>query len=190
MTGNRPAIRWFAAIASFAVILVFGLSGISAAPPAASSVRIVDGTNAAQVAKVDAAGNLQVGGTVGIDSSHGAVPVATAPPANAFSLAGSHEQLVCPELAAGTNWSISSISGNNDHTGFGFVRVILRTDPSIPTTEFVEGPILYVPGQDTRQLTFPQPFVIQQDSSNMCLEILAAVAGEGPVGFTVVGYHD
>jgi hypothetical protein len=63
------SMRWLVAIVAGVVVGMFALTGTAAAPPAASPVRILDATNAGQIAKVDANGNLQVGGTVGIDTS-------------------------------------------------------------------------------------------------------------------------
>jgi hypothetical protein len=109
MTGNRPSIRWFAGIASFAVILVFGLSGISAAPPAASSVRIVDGANAGLVAKVDAAGNLA---TTSTDDP--GREVYQAEDTQVFGGPGSNLSFDVPE---GKRLVITHISAELDHTG-------------------------------------------------------------------------
>jgi hypothetical protein len=66
---SNGLVRFAAASASATALLVFGLNGTASAPPASAPVRIVDGDNASLAAHVDAGGNLQVGGTVGIDSS-------------------------------------------------------------------------------------------------------------------------
>jgi hypothetical protein len=72
---NRAvSMRWLVAVVAGVVVGMFALTGTAAAPPAGAPVRIVDADNADQVAHVDADGNLQVGGTLGIDSS---TPIAT-----------------------------------------------------------------------------------------------------------------
>jgi hypothetical protein len=72
---NRTvSMRWLVAVVAGVVVGMFALTGTAAAPPAGAPVRIVDADNADQVAHVDADGNLQVGGTLGIDST---LPIAT-----------------------------------------------------------------------------------------------------------------
>jgi hypothetical protein len=77
--------RWITSFAAGIIILVFGLSETASAPPAASAVRIVDATDASQIAHVDANGNLHVLGTVGISSNANAVSVDTSTPLDVTS---------------------------------------------------------------------------------------------------------
>jgi hypothetical protein len=111
------------------------------------------------------------------------VSVAAKQPANAFSYRGVGTQLSIssPNLPAGTNWYISSVSGANfgdtPHEVFLFLGC---GQPGV-----YDGPSMVVSPNDTIQLTFPQPFVMRQAVDNACLTISAPY-----VVWNIVGYHD
>jgi hypothetical protein len=64
---------------------MFAFTGTASAPPAGAPVRILDAEDANQVAHVDANGNLQVGGTVGIDSVANTVTLDSSTPVEVTS---------------------------------------------------------------------------------------------------------
>jgi hypothetical protein len=76
----KVSLRWVAVVITGMVISVFALSGTAAAPPAATSVRVVDATNTSQAAHVDANGNLRVGGSVGINPQANTVTLESSAP--------------------------------------------------------------------------------------------------------------
>jgi hypothetical protein len=77
---SNGLVRFAAASASAAALLVFGLNGTASAPPAGAPVRIIDADDSSLAAHVDANGNLQVGGTVGIDPEANFVTVDSSTP--------------------------------------------------------------------------------------------------------------
>jgi hypothetical protein len=139
------------------------------------------------VGPLDGQGNVKVHeqGTANV-SVQGTVPVAPTPAPNAFSRYGGGSEDFCPNLPAGTNWYLSSISVINVESTERFGRVELRANPATGGQDGVFGPQLLVPALDTRQLTFPQPFVMRQQVRDMCLRMVA----QPQTQWVVVAYHD
>jgi hypothetical protein len=112
----------------------------------------------------------------------GAVSVTPKPPTNAFSISGVGTGPASqPNLPAGSNWYITSFSVANDGDFF-----VDRNGFDLGCGGIIPGADLNIPAHDTRQLTFPQPFVMHQDADDECLEVLAG----NSVHWTMVGYHD
>jgi hypothetical protein len=124
------------------------------------------------VGPLDGQGNVKVHeqGTANV-SVQGTVPVAPASPPHAFSrFGGGSTDELCPGLPVGTKWYISSFALIRVDSEPGFGHVELNAPFGLPD---VIGPQMAVPAFDTRQLTFPQPYVLQQSFANMCLRMVA-----------------
>jgi hypothetical protein len=74
------SVRSLVAVVAGVVVGMFALTGTAAAPPAGAPVRIVDADDASFAAHVDADGNLQVSGEVGIDPAGNTVSVDSSTP--------------------------------------------------------------------------------------------------------------
>lgn len=93
---------------------------------------------------------------------------------------------------AGTNYAITSISFANPGSTSAIANVVsfygtTTTDCTFTGPfDLTSGPVAYVPGGDTVNMVFPQPFVLTAKSgAQTCLTVLVLA----PLEMTIVGYR-
>jgi hypothetical protein len=130
------------------------------------------------VSPVDAQGNVKV-------RQQGVVRTQAALPARSFSATErqSFEEGCDENLPAGTRWVISSFAVTNfSDTRAGATLGLFNPGPG----EQANGPQIRVPPHETRQLTFPQPYVFTSPADGRCL----LAEGLDTTLVTVVGYRE
>jgi hypothetical protein len=129
------------------------------------------------VGPLDAQGNVKV-------RAQGVVRTQAALPVHSFSAGGDQvfEDGCGNNLPTGTRWVISSFAVTNyTDTRSGGELGLFRPGPG----ELAVYIQIRVPAYETRQLTFPQPFVLTSNEAGLCLRVdsLSSLV-------TVVGYRE
>jgi hypothetical protein len=142
----------------------------------------------------DANGNIKIHeqGTANVNVL-GTISARQSIPSTAFSkvVSGAFQVVSGPD-PGGTHYAITSISVDNSGSSPALAELQGVYGTATPNCDFPDGfqgsrgPRLIVPGNDSRTISFPQPFVIDpQPGSNACLEPEVASTD---LTVTVVGY--
>lgn len=168
----------------FVVVLVLGMLLYPIGTNAASYLNTIisDPINRTQQARVDAVGNLQVGGTVNVAGSVnvGSPKITLGIPATQFSerLTGSGEpQVASGPDPAGTNYAITSLTLSNEDDAYHKAQLRARYGTfsdcrASGITNETLGPEVVVAPHDSVHLTLAQPFVMSAlTGANSCLVV-------------------
>jgi hypothetical protein len=108
-------------------------------------------------------------------------------PFSVITPVGSGNPPTPPDLPAGTQWRISSFTVLNAHDGVGYVGIFLIGGGG----PIVQGPFIPIRPYETKQLLFPEPFVMTATTTGQSLGEMHAVwtAPEDQPAIIVVGSY-
>jgi len=176
LTGRQVTII----VVAIAVAAIGAPAGVLAA--SGTSVRLVDRSNSHHAAAVSKKGAVSV-------AVKGTPAVSSAIPAGAFTYSVSSANVSLDKTTCGTKFAITSVSmtANTSPDDAGLAAVSVGTSGNSSTGDLIA---IRAPTNDTRELTFPQPLVLNSGKpGGKCKNVQLFEDGGGNSTFTVVGYR-